>query len=654
MCGIAGWYRRKARAVEISTVQGQCDAIRHRGPDDSGVVVDGDFGFGARRLSIVDVTGGHQPITTPDGRYTIAMNGEIYNHQRLRPELIAAGYRFASQCDTETVLAAFATWGEEAWRRLEGMFAVGIWDRRRRELTLARDPLGIKPLYLTEQKGGLAFASELKALLVLPDHRFDVNARAVHDFFSFGHVRQPRSIYSQVRTLEPGHFLVCGSEGEPVCQAFWRPSFRPDTHLDEAQWVEAARDMIRQTVSDHMLSDVPVGSFLSGGIDSSIITSAMAQAGGGGFKAFTVGYPGARIDETAAAAETARHIGCEHIVQPIAVAEAADVLPSVQRCYDEPFGDMAAVPTWQLSKTAARSLKVVLCGEGGDELFAGYKRHRNAYNIERFRPLIEAGRPLSAALEKMPVSRSTRLNRLRQHAQRFTEFVQLSDGYPQFFAATQISSSGLRHRLYSRDFLEATGDDEAYFERLEAEYFGAPSAPRGDALEQFLFADLSLNMPSAMLTRLDRASMAHSLEARVPFLSHRFVDWALTVPMRMKMRDGVGKYILREAARPWLPRSTFTRPKQGFQMPLGAWFRGGLASFAQEAWRDSGAREAGYLDAEAVDGLFREHRAGQADHGRMLYAITMFACWWQDHAAAAAPALLHARPKTPVHAEQQA
>jgi asparagine synthase (glutamine-hydrolysing) len=620
MCGIAGWYRRGGRPVSQAVVTAQCDRIRHRGPDDSGVLTDGDFGFGMRRLSIVDVAGGHQPMTTPDGRYSIVFNGEIYNHQELRPELEAAGWGFRTHCDTETALAAFARWGAAAWPRLEGMFGIAVWDHARRELSLARDPLGIKPLYITEQGGGLAFASELKALLCLPDQRFDVDEHAVADFFSFGHIRGGRSIYRQAHMLPPGHSLVLGPAGSSVPQAFWRPRLRRTPARSEKDWIAEAADTVQATVRRHMLSDVPLGAFLSGGVDS----AAMARSGAADLTAFTIGYPGADIDETEAARAVADHLGMRHVVRTVELQEAADVLPALQHCYDEPFADMAAVPNWYLSKTAAEHVKVVLCGEGGDELFAGYKRHRNARWIERGRPLIRALAPLQAALSRLPPSRATGLNDLRQYAGKVAQFVQAEDGYPQFLEATRIASRETHAAVYRG---AAFADPDA------AEALGT-AAPLG-ALDQFLLADLVVNMPAAMLTRLDRASMAHSLEARVPFLSHRFVDWALGVPLDLKIRNGVGKYILRKAAEPWLPAGALNRPKQGFQMPHRGWFRGGLGGFARDVWRDSGASQSGYLDGPAVERLFEEHRSGACDHGRMLYAIAMFSCWWREQKTAA-------------------
>jgi asparagine synthase (glutamine-hydrolysing) len=631
MCGIAGWYRRKGRPVSEATIAAQCAAILHRGPDEGGTLADGDFGMGMRRLSILDIAQGHQPMTSPDGRWSIVYNGEIYNHLDLRPALEAQGARFATHCDTETMLAAFICWGKDAWPKLEGMYAAAIWDRLTRTLTLARDPLGIKPLYLSEQKGGLSFASELKALLVLPDHEFDVDPRAVHDFFSYGHVRTPRSIYRQARSLPPGHWLSFDAEGRTEQAAFWKPRLRVEQGVSEAEWIERMREMLLGTVRRHMLADVPVASFLSGGIDSSAVTAAMVRSSDAPIKAFTIGYPGARIDESEAAAEIARHLGVEHIVRPVALEEAEAILPTVQACYDEPFAADAAIPTWYLSKLAAEHVKVVLCGEGGDELFAGYNRHRNARNLQRWRPLLRALGPAARLAEQLPATGWRGLDDLRLHARRAAEYAAIPDGWQQFFAGTQLGAASIRRRLYTADFRrDQEGPNDLAAQ--EREYFADAPPEAKDPIEQFLLADLTVSLPSAMLPRLDRASMAHSLEARVPFLSHVMVDWSLTLPLDMKLRGGTGKYALRKAVALWLPESVMKRRKQGFQMPLAAWFRNGLGDFTRTAWNDSGAAQAGYLDAKAVDILLAEHRSGRADHGRMLYAIAMFSCWWTQRA----------------------
>ncbi len=629
MCGIAGWYRRADRPVPEAVVKAQCDAIRHRGPDDAGVLVEGDFGLGMRRLSILDLAGGHQPMVSPDGRYATVFNGEIFNHRDLRGPLNDAGWTFRTHSDTETILAAYANWGDDAWAMLEGMFAVAIWDRRLRRLTLARDPVGIKPLYYSEQAGGLSFGSELKTLRMVPGHAFDVDDLAVNDLFTFGHVRHPRTIFRQVQMLAPGHFLTMDGDGAATCSAYWQPRFSIEQGVSTDDWVERMRDMLMQTTARHMQSDVPVGAFLSGGIDSSAVLAAMTRTAGQPVKAFTIGHPGSRIDETEAASEIARHLGAEHVAMPLEMHDAVGMLPRIVGCYDEPFADLAAIPTWYASRLAAQHVKVVLCGEGGDELFAGYKRHRNAYLIERSRPFYGALHPLARGIGRLTPTGSRRLNRLIQHARRAAEFVQLDDGYQQFFAATSISRRDLRRALYTPEFRRRTeaADDPIALERT---CFAGRNTGAGSALEEFMFADLTLNMPSAMLTRLDRASMAHSLEARVPFLSHRMVDWAMTVPDEMKLRGTTGKYIVRRTVAPLLPRSVMTRPKQGFQIPHAAWLRGAFGRFAQDVWHDSGAAATGYLDVAAVDRLFEEHRAGKADHARLLYAVAVFAIWWRD------------------------
>jgi asparagine synthase (glutamine-hydrolysing) len=633
MCGIAGWYRRKGRPVSPAIIQAQCNSILHRGPDDSGELIDGDFGFGMRRLSILDIEGGHQPMRSDDGRFAIVFNGEIYNHLDVRKLLTAAGYKFLTHSDTETILAAFTHWGNDTWPRLEGMFAVGIWDRHARKLTLARDPLGIKPLYISQQHGSLSFASELKALRILPDHRFEVSDRAVHDFLSFGHVRRPRSIFRDVDSLDPGHFLTIGPDAASEVRCFWQPRFHLREGLSLDQWSEEMRAMLRDTTARHMQSDVPVGAFLSGGIDSSAVLSTMKMAATQPIKAFTIGHPGAKVDETEASRRIALHLGCEHIVAPLEMSESIEMLPRILGCYDEPFADMAAIPTWFAAKLASREVKVVLCGEGGDELFAGYKRHRNARIVEQLRPLVGPAGLINTAIRAIPVSPSKRFNLMRQHARRFAEFVGLPDGYQQFFAATQISSRDLRQRIYSPEFWDRHESDRSYAE-LEQEYFSSSSAPRGSALEEFMFADLTLNLPSAMLTRLDRATMAHSLEARVPFLSHKMVEWALTVPEGMKLKGGTGKLILRRAISPWIPTDILARPKQGFQIPIADWLRDRFGDFAREVWSSSGLSRAGYLNPAAVELLFLEHKEGAADHSRLLYAITAFGIWWHGEQSA--------------------
>jgi asparagine synthase (glutamine-hydrolysing) len=630
MCGIAGWYRRSGRPVSAEVIAQQCDTIIHRGPDDHGYFVDGDFGFGMRRLSIIDVGGGRQPIISPDTRHAIVFNGEIYNHLDLRRELEAAGNAFKTQSDTETLLAAYLHWKDEAWLRLEGMYAAAIWDRAERSLTLARDPLGIKPLYVTEQRGGLAFASELRALRVLPDHDFDVDEQSVHDFFSYGHVQTPRSIFRQVRSLAPGHVLRMGPEGETRTWRFWQPTIRTRIDMTEREWIEETRLRLERTVAQHMLADVPVGVFLSGGVDSSAVAAAMGNKAHRPTKAFTVGFPGSALDESKSAARIARHLGFEHIVLDMQPARTGDLLPAVQAAFDEPNASSSTIPHWHLSKLAAQHVKVVLCGEGSDEIFAGYKRQQTALSAARWAPWLNAVEPVAKFIDRLPVHLSQRWNYFRNSARRFRESAQLASSVQRFFAGTQISSFATRSRLYEPSFGNRQ-EQPRPFARMEQAHFGSRVLHDIDPLHQFMLADLTVHLPSALLKRLDRTSMAHSVEARVPFLSHRFVDWTLTMPAEMKLRGRTGKYALRKATQDWMPRGALVSGKRGFQLPFAQWFRGDFSDFAREAWHESGAQQSGYLQTAVVDELFAEHRSGAANHARLLYAIAMFSCWWQQH-----------------------
>lgn len=626
MCGIAGWYRRRDRPVPEGIIDRQCARLIHRGPDDQGVLTDGDFGMGMRRLSIIDIAGGHQPIFSPDERFAIVCNGEIVNHRELRRE-IGSAYSFKTQSDVETLLAAFVRWGDDAWLRCEGMYAAAIWDSQTRTLRLVRDPLGIKPLFVTEQAGGLAFGSEIPALREIPGYAFDVDEAGVDDFFNFGHVLGPRTIFRQVRSVPPGHVLHVGAEGAQQLKRYWRAQIRALQGRSDADWIEETRERVLGTVDRHMIADVPVGAFLSGGIDSGAIAAAMTRSGSRRPKVFTAAFPDSKIDETAAAQAVAQHLGCEHIVLPIEPRTAAEVLPAVQRAFDEPSAANSAIPLWYLSRTAAQHVKVVLCGEGGDELFLGYNRQRWAERMRRMAPYVKACGGLEW-LDRVPDLPARKLNYLRDYARRFRDGALLGNNFERFFAAVTITAPSIRARIYDEEFARRSCAHHGFGE-LVSEHLAAAEDDLSP-IDQFMMGDLTVHMPASLLQRLDRASMAHSLEARVPFLSHRFVDWALTMPDDLKLRNGVGKYALRQAVKPWLPASTPKGRKLGFQMPLADWFTGGFSDFAQDSWKASGAADAGFLNARQVDEIFTEHRTGKANHGRLLYAIAMFSCWWSD------------------------
>lgn len=621
MCGIAGFYARGGGAVEASLIAAQCDTIVHRGPDSRGVMVDGDFGFGMQRLSIIDIAGSNQPIYGPDGRHALVFNGEIYNFPALRQELSALGYSFATHGDTETILAGYLHWGDAVWERLDGMFAVALWDRRERRLTLARDRIGIKPLYVTDQPGGFAFASELKALMPLSTLDFDLDLDALHDFVCFGHIRAPRSIYRQVRTVPPGHVLTVGATGDPVLSCYWQPRYDHVETLSEAEWIDRFRRGWLETVQGQMIADVDVGAFLSGGVDSSAVVAAMQQLSDRPVKTFTVGFPEPRYDESHHAEAVARHLGCDHHVEMVDLAKARDVLPIVQRCYDEPFADCSAVPMWYISRMAAQHVKVMLSGDGGDEVFFGYKRHLTERQIGRLPGSVRHAARGFAALP----TRGYRLQRW----QRSAHSASLPNGLARFFAKTQISSIELRRALFAGTPL-AGRDDNRSIAAMAAAAVPDPGAISSDGVELFAWGDLTINLPGKMLTKVDRASMAHSIEVRVPMLGNAMVDLALAMPPEIKLRHNVGKYVVRKAIEPWLPPGILDRRKQGFKMPIDQWFAGGLNTHLREVWHDSGLAAEGLFDMGVVDRLLAEQRAGRRDHGRLLYALAMLGHWWMD------------------------
>jgi asparagine synthase (glutamine-hydrolysing) len=435
--------------------------------------------------------------------------------------------------------------------------------------------------------------------------------------------------------------LHIGARGEPTIRRFWQARLKAQEGISEAEWIERTRAELLRTVKEHQLSDVPVGAFVSGGVDSGAIAAAMARTSSEPFKLFTAGFPGSPRDETASAARLAQHLGCEHVVLPMLPQDASDVLPAVQASFDEPTAANSAIPLWFLSRAAAEHVKVVLCGEGGDELFLGYNRQRWAQRMARWRSL---GGPLAGAIERLPPLPVRRWNYARQLAGRFREGAQLSDGYERFFASVSISGPELRSRIYRPEFFRREEERSSVQARAAAFFPDAERQSLSD-LEQFMMGDLTVHMPASMCQRLDRASMAHSLEARVPFLSHRFVEFALTVPTQFKLKGDVGKYVLRKAVEPWLPNGQLEQRKIGFQLPLADWFMGGFNDFARDVWASSGVADLGLLDRRGVEQLFDEHRSGVADHGRMLYAIAMFSCWWQDQNPAPAAEGLYSRTR---------
>jgi asparagine synthase (glutamine-hydrolysing) len=623
MCGICGWYRRDGAAVERSVLESQCKAIVHRGPDDEGVHLDGDAGIGIRRLSIIDLAGGHQPMTSNGGAVSIVCNGEIVNFPALRRELESLGHQFRTSSDVEVILHGFLAWGDGVWPRLEGMFAIALWDARDRSLRLVRDPLGIKPLFYAAVGDGLAFASELKALVPVPGLSFVPRPASIDCYFAFGHVLAPNTIYEDVYKLEPGSVLRMPATGHFAVEKYWRLAFRPVPPLSDAEWVERFRDEFTSTVRRHLVSDVPLGAFLSGGVDSSAVVAAMQRVSDEPVRTFTIGFDDPRFDESPHARRVAEHLGCVHTEVKVQVEDVSRIAPLVAGAYDEPFADSSAVPTWYLSKLAREHVTVALSGDGGDEIFAGYGRHRSERLLATYggTPL----RQLSGLVTGLPPLPSRRWTAFRDRVRKRRTDSLLPTTFQRFFSKDLLMPASDRVDLYTPEF-RARLDGENDLERLEAALLPEPASQ--DPVENLLYADAVVRLPDDMLTKVDRASMAHSLEVRVPFLSHVFVDWAATVPVGLKLRGKTGKWLVREAVEPWLPRGVLDRPKQGFSIPLSQWVRGDLGAYAASVWSESGVAAAQILDERAVASLFGERRNGRSERSRMLYALTMFALWW--------------------------
>ncbi|TPG61089.1 asparagine synthase (glutamine-hydrolyzing) [Roseomonas nepalensis] len=621
MCGIVGLFSPGFRALpEGADLRRMADALRHRGPDGAGYHEEPGLGLGHRRLAIVDLGGGAQPMATPDGGVVISFNGEIYNHLALRRELEAAGHRFRTHSDTEAILHAWTQWGTGCLERLNGMFAFALWDRAQGKLLLARDRLGEKPLlYLRRPAGGIAFSSELGALLALPDVRRRLDPAAVEDFLALGYVPDPHCIYQDILKLPAAHFLLLSQDAPPSApppppQAYWRPPTAASAAPADAVGDLAGR--LRASVRDRLMSDVPLGAFLSGGVDSGTVVAMAAEASTTPLATFTMGFPGS-ADERPRAAQIAEAHGTRHHAE----VGSADYLAAARRqaaIFGEPFGDHSAVPTLAVCAMARKHVTVALSGDGGDEVFAGYRRYR-------FHTLAEAARRLlPASLRRSAVAGLARAYPTLARAPRWlrakSTLTELSlDSAAGYYRTVCKLQDERRRALFSPGLRSALAghDPSDRFVSLMAEC--DPDEP----LLQAQYADLHTYLPGDILTKVDRTSMAVSLEVRPPLLDPDLVGFGLALPASLKLRGGVGKQLLREVAAPLLPPAVLSAPKQGFADRIGDQFRSRAAElrarFAGEAMMDSGL-----FDGARLTALVDEHETGGADHSQALWQLLVF------------------------------
>jgi asparagine synthase (glutamine-hydrolysing) len=636
MCGIAGVIASASSRDQLErNAIAMADSLAYRGPDDHGIWSDAEAGLALthRRLSIVDLSpAGHQPMVSADGRFIITYNGEIYNFQDLRPDLEARGTKFRGHSDTEVMLEAFAVYGVEATvKRLIGMFTIGVWDRRERTLTLVRDRLGIKPLYWANFSGLFLFGSELKALRAHPGWTPRINRSAVAAFMRHNYIPAPHTIYEGVHKLEPGTILTLPWNGEPKIERFWDARAIAHAGLadpllaDDSELTDRLEALLRDAVSRRMVADVPVGAFLSGGIDSSTVAALMKAANAGPVRTYTIGFELPGFDEAVHSAAVARHLGTDHTELTVTAKDALNVIPQLPNMYDEPFADSSQIPTYLVSAMTRRHVTVALSGDGGDELFAGYNRYQLTTRLWRSFALLPG--PMRRALAGMLTAVS---------ADRWTQMLSIA---PAGMRPPQIGDK--LHKFAA--VLCAEGDTDLY-RRLVTHWDpwrvvpGAAEA-KGvlwdskierdfpDLLERMQFLDLVTYLPDDILTKVDRASMAVALEARVPLIDHRVVEFAWRLPRAVKIRGGVSKWLLRQVLYRHVPKALVERPKMGFGIPLGDWLRGPLRGWADDLLAESRLRQAGLLDAARVRQIWDAHLNGRRNHEYMLWNVLMLEAW---------------------------
>jgi len=653
MCGIAGFWdsTHHFRADDAGAVlQRMTDAIRHRGPDDEGFFQDAAAGIalGHRRLSVIDLSPeGHQPMVSSSGRFVIVYNGEVYNHRALRQELVKLGAAFRGHSDTEVILAAIEQWGlDEALKRFIGMFAFALWDRRERALSLVRDRLGIKPLYYGWVGTRLVFASELKAVTAMPgfDNMIDRDALCLllrHDY-----IAAPHSIYEGVRKLQPGTVLTLAASDMPKAptdesllaantRAFWSArdvaiaGMADRLHQSDAEAVDELDRLLRDAVALRMEADVPLGAFLSGGIDSSLVVALMQVQFPRPVQTFSIGFREKGFDEAVHARAIAKHLGTDHHELYVTAQDALDVVPQLPGMFDEPFSDSSQIPTFLVAQMARRNVTVSLSGDGGDELFGGYRRYF-------------AGRRIERSLGRVPIALQRGAARSLSRHPGFYESM-LAGVNACLPSGKKMRRPRAKVAVLAR-MLEAGSADERY--RLMMSHHRNPSdvvlhgnepslqvgnpvvASDMDALiERMMFNDLVTYLPGDILAKVDRASMAVSLEARVPLLDHRVMEFSWRVPIEQKVRDGKGKWLLRQVLHRYVPESLMDRPKQGFGVPIGAWLRGPLRDWAETLLDERRLREQGYFEPGPVRQMLDRHLADRADEGPRLWDVLMFQAW---------------------------
>lgn len=622
MCGIAGIVSDDPTLRDQSTLRQMLGAIKHRGPDDEGTAIAGGCSLGVRRLAVIDIDGGHQPMTNEAEDVFAIQNGEIYNFGALRSELEDGGHRFRTRSDTEILPHAYEQWGDAFVERLRGMFAIALWDDRRKRLLLTRDRFGKKPLHYAVTADGLIFGSEIQALMRHRSVERAIDDEAIDDYLTLGYIPAPKTAFAQIRKLEPGHVLTY-ERGNCSTRSYWKLQFAPKLDLSFDEAASELRRRIEDAVAVRLVSDVPIGAFLSGGLDSSTVVAYMAKRSSRPVDTFSVGFRSPRHDELAYARIVARAFGTNH--HELVVDEAqTDALPALVRHVGEPFADSSIIPTFYVAQATRAHVTVALTGDGGDELFAGYDRYKAAalakMTVERLPRVVR--RSVAAVAGRIP--QDVRLPPSIARARRFliasgrepeARYVEWS-GY--FTGKLRGWIQGDRLRSHVRD----PQSDVLSRARVEHNALGAA--------ETFMAADLTMGLPGDLLVKMDIATMANSLEARSPFLDHELAEFVARLPSAYKLSPTRSKILLRRAMHGVLPPEILARGKMGFSAPVGDWLRGPLRSLFQEVALSQVATARGYVDGAAADSLFKEHTGGSADHTRLLWCLLVLELWFRE------------------------
>jgi asparagine synthase (glutamine-hydrolysing) len=619
MCGIHGLIHLDGRPVAPALLAAMGDATRHRGPDDEGFHIDGACGIGMRRLSIIDLAGGHQPLCNADGTIWLVCNGEIYNYRELRAQLQSRGVRFKTQSDVEVMLHLYEAEGDAFVQRLNGMFAFALWDARQRRLLIGRDRLGIKPLYVARDGKRVAFSTEAKALLALPGLAAELDTAALPGLLHLGYVAAPSSLFKGIAKLPPATLLSV-QDGQVRQWRWWQLEDRLDHDATEAQWIERVRAQIGRSVQMQMVSDVPIGAFLSGGVDSSAVVGHMAAHSTQPIRTYAIGFAGgpaeALYNELPYAREVARRFNTEHheiVVEPDVVA----LLPRLLWHLDEPIADSAFITTYLVSEFARRDVKVILSGVGGDELFGGYRRYLGEHYAQRFGALPGwARRAASLAARRLPSDRHSKWLNVMRLAKGFIASAE-SGADARYRSYVQVQDRAAAHAMLLQP--GAAADDA-----LDAAFAGAGNS---DAINRLLAVDAATQLPDDLLLLTDKMSMAVSLECRVPLLDHELVELAARMPASIKIRNGRLKHVMKEALAPLLPRDILDRKKRGFGTPMGAWLKQSLAPVLRTLLAPQVVRARGWLDPAAVSALVQAHAAQRIDGTDALLTLMNLEIW---------------------------